>query len=277
MDDLQDFFTTSTIDGWDVILAVLVVVLSIVAARVSRRAMLRLFGRVKGVPGDSARIIANVVKYFVLLVGVGVALNFVGATVQPLTTAAIVAGVVAILVLRGVAGNFGAGLVLQTRGPFKPGDEVELMGYVGTVKELNGRAVVIETVSGDTIHFANGQVVSVPMINRTATGRRRTELEIGATLSTAYDELRNAVATAVRGTKGVLPDPPPTTVAYRLEPDRVVFRVVFHHTSTDSAMVSGDVIDTVAATLQRLEIDATISPAPSIVQTVHVDTPPADA
>lgn len=276
MEDVQDFFTTSKIDGWDVILAVLVVLASIVAARTSRRATLRLFGRVKGVPGDSARIIANVVKYFVLLVGIGVALNFVGATVQPLTTAAIVAGVVAILVLRGVAGNFGAGLVLQTRGPFKVGDDVELMGYLGTVKELNGRAVVIETINGDTIYFANGQVVAVPMINRTETGCRRSEVEIRAGLSTDYDAIRHAAVDAAKATDGVLSEPAPTTITYRLEPERAIFRLVFHHVTTDVATMSGAVIDSIASALRRLDVEATISPAPSDIRTVQVDTPPVE-
>lgn len=274
MDDLQDFFTKSKIDGWDVILAVLVVVASIFVARAARRATIRLFGRVKGVPAESALVLANIVKYFALLVGVGVALNFVGANVQPLTTAAIVAGVVAILVLRGVAGNFGAGLVLQTRGPFKVGDEVELMGHVGVVKELNGRAVIIETVGGDTIYFANGQVVSVPMINRTAQGRRRTELEIRAALSHPYEHIRDVVATSARTVAGVHAQPPPTTVTYRLEPDRVAFRLLFHHTTTDTATISGQVIDIVSNALRELDVEATIAPAPPAVHTVEVETPP---
>jgi hypothetical protein len=50
IDDLQNFFTKSKIDGWDVILAVLVVVLAIVAARASRRATLGLFDESKAFP-----------------------------------------------------------------------------------------------------------------------------------------------------------------------------------------------------------------------------------
>jgi small conductance mechanosensitive channel len=260
MNDVQDFFTTSKIDGWDVILAVLVVVVSIFLARAAKQATLRVLQRIKGVPSDPALVIANVVKYFVLLIGIGTALNFVGATVQPLTTAAIVAGVVAILLLRGIAGNFGAGLVLQTKGPFKPGDEVELMGYVGTVTELNGRAVVIETDAGDTIYFANGQVVSVPMINRSAKGVRRTELEVRAALTRPYDEIRETIRAAVCAAPQVLREPSPVLVTYRLDSSNVTLRVYFSHLPAQARTAPGNVIDAVGAALRAVDSESSIGP-----------------
>jgi small-conductance mechanosensitive channel len=264
MNDVQDFFTKTKLDGWDVILAVLVVIVSIGAARAARGATMRLFSRVKGVPPESARVVANVVKYFVLLVGVGVALNFVGATVQPLTTAAIVAAVVAVLVLRGVAANFGAGLVLQTKGPFKPGDEVELMGHIGTVRELNGRAVVIDTEDGDTIYFANGEVVASPIINRSARGVRRSELEVTTSLPRPYEDIRATIETATRDAEGVQPEPPPDTVTYKTEPDRATLRLYFSHHPTTSRTVVGNVIDAVTSALRALNVDATIGPPPPV-------------
>jgi small-conductance mechanosensitive channel len=274
MNDVQDFFTKSKIDGWDVILAVLVVIVSIGAARAARGATVRLFNRVKGVPPESARIVSNVVKYFVLLVGVGVALNFVGATVQPLTTAAIVAAVVAVLVLRGVAANFGAGLVLQTKGPFKPGDEVELMGHIGTVRELNGRAVVIETEDGDTIYFANGEVVASPIVNRSARGVRRSELEVSTSLARPYEEIRTTIETATRDAEGVHPDPPPETVTFKTEPDRATLRLYFSHDSTASRTVGGNVIDAVTTALRTVNVDATVGRPPPVCLSKDDADPP---
>ena len=65
-------------------------------------------------------------------------------------TVAIVFGVILALALRGIADNFAAGIVLQTRRPIHIGDEVESLGYVGNVLEMDGRAVVIETFDGRT-------------------------------------------------------------------------------------------------------------------------------
>jgi small-conductance mechanosensitive channel len=102
-----------------------------------------------------------------------------------------------VLVLRGVAANFGAGLVLQTGGPFNPGDVVELMGYVGVVKELNGRAVVLETDAGDTTFFPNGEVVSNAMINRSRLAGRRSELEVTVPLDRPPEEIHELTLSAI--------------------------------------------------------------------------------
>lgn len=51
----------------------------------------------------------------------------------------IILGVVLALVLRGIADNFAAGVVIQSRHPVRLGDEIDALRYVGTVRALNGR------------------------------------------------------------------------------------------------------------------------------------------
>ena len=66
-----------------------------------------------------------------------------------------VAVVVLILVLRGVADNFAAGVLIQSRQSVKIGEEIVVEGPDGTlrgvVQELNGRAVLLTTVDGRTV------------------------------------------------------------------------------------------------------------------------------
>jgi small-conductance mechanosensitive channel len=264
MDQVSDFFTTTKIDGWDVILAVLVVGASFLVARAARRGALGVFSRVKGISPDTARIAANTVKYFVLLVGIGVALTFVGATVEPLTTAAIVAGVVAVLVLRGVAANFGAGLVLQTRGPFNPGDLVEVMGYVGVVKELNGRAVVLETDAGDTVFLPNGEVVSNAMINRSLLAGRRSELEVTVPLDRPPQVIHDLTLRAVATAGQVLTTPAPEALTNAIDSDRLTLRLLFFHRPADERNARSQVMDAVAKTLHEAGLTATVGIPPPI-------------
>src|SRR5262245_45119418 len=127
----QDFFSTHTVTGWDLALALVVLIASYVLARLSRRTVTRLLDHVEGVTPDVRSLVERVTFYFVFLVGVGVALSIFGVPVEPLLTAAVIVGVIAVLALRGVAENFAAGVVLQTRRPIQLGDTVESLGHRG--------------------------------------------------------------------------------------------------------------------------------------------------
>src|SRR5215468_7061612 len=56
MDQVSDFFTKTKIDGWDVILAVVVVIASFFLARAARHGTLGVFARIKGVPPETGRM-----------------------------------------------------------------------------------------------------------------------------------------------------------------------------------------------------------------------------
>jgi Flp pilus assembly secretin CpaC len=81
-------------------------------------------------------LLARIVGYLVIFLGVGIALSLVGAPIQPLLAAAIVVVAVLGLALHGIAENFAAGVLLQTRRPIHVGDEVQSLGFEGNVVEI---------------------------------------------------------------------------------------------------------------------------------------------
>jgi Mechanosensitive ion channel len=168
--------TATTIDPWNVVLAVAVAIVGWILSRVTRKAVGKLLTRLQGLSDDLRDLAARAAGYVVLFVGFGIALSIIGVPIQPLLTAVIVIGVVLALALRGIAENFAAGIVLQTRRPIEVGDEVDSLDYVGDVVEMNGRAVIIETFDGRRVHLPNSEVLSNPLVNHTergARGRRR--------------------------------------------------------------------------------------------------------
>lgn len=76
---------------------------------------------------------ARLCGYLVLLVGVAIALSFLGAQLQPLLTAAVLVAALAIIALRGIADNVAAGIIIQTRQPISLGDEILLGEHRGVV------------------------------------------------------------------------------------------------------------------------------------------------
>ena len=123
--------TVTTIDPWDAVLAVAVAIVGWILSRVTRKAVGKLLTRLQGLSDELRDLTARAAGYVVLFVGFGVALSIIGVPIQPLVTAVIVIGVILALALRGIAENFAAGIVLQTRRPIDVGDEVDSLDYVG--------------------------------------------------------------------------------------------------------------------------------------------------
>ena len=87
------------------------------------------------------------------------AFTFLGAQVQPILTASVLIGVVAILALRGVAENFAAGIILQTRRPIQLGDDVDVLDYSGIVREINSSQIEVRLAVGETLDDAVSAIV----------------------------------------------------------------------------------------------------------------------
>ena len=267
-DTLGAVFSASTVSGWDVALAVLVILLGWVGSIFAKRGILLLLTRLRGISADLAALVARLVKYTVLLVAVGIALGFLGASVQPLITAAIIVAVVVALALRGIADNFAAGVVLQTRRPIKVGDEIEVDAYVGTVRDLNGRSVVIRTADGRTIHVPNTQLLQHPVVNHSELGARRSTVQVRVRRDRENaDAVGERLRVAAQEAEGVHRREATTVSTVALSPERVVFAVDFWHHPANARRVTSNVVRALGESAAGERMEAVVSsdlPAPPL-------------
>jgi small-conductance mechanosensitive channel len=261
--DITDLVTDSDITGTEIVIAIVVLVISAFAARMARRAVLDILGKLSGVSEDLRQLAGRFTKYFVLLIGVGVALTFLGASVQPFITAAIIVAVVAALALRGVAENFAAGVVIQTRRPIQLGDDIRAIGHGGVVRELNGRSVVIETDDGQTVHLPNGKVLDNPIINNSTTAAHRTDVEVCSAGSDDVDATMEAILAATTAVAGVLADPAPVVLVRAIAPEEVTTVVRFWHHPSSGALVTSAVVRGIATAERSRGILATVVTTPA--------------
>ncbi|HWK92920.1 MAG TPA: mechanosensitive ion channel domain-containing protein [Luteimicrobium sp.] len=232
-----------SISGWTIVWLLVTAVATWLAARYGRKAVARLLARIDGLSTDYSVTAARLAGYLIALLGIGTGLTILGANVQPLLILVLIVGVAAFLALRGVADNFGASLILQTRKPAHIGDLVESLGYLGTVVELNGRSVVLRTFDGHLVHLPNGKVLAEPLVNRSSPTGNRSMIEVRTTELKRVDELRDVLLGAVRHTNGVRTDPPPDLVWVGSSPDRLVGRLrVWHAPPEDTAAISAIVL-----------------------------------
>ena len=257
MDQISNFFSTSEISGWDVVLAILAVVAGFVGGSLLKRTITAVGRRWPQISPTVINLLARIAKYFVVLLGIGVALVFFGANMQPLLAGIVIVGVVLALALRGIADNFGAAIVLQSRHPIKLGDDVEVQGHRGIVQDMNARSVVIHTLDGRRVHIPNSSVLQNPLTNHSEEGERRSSIAVRMLTTRPFDEMIAIVHGALASIDGVHPRPI-QVLATMIASDRMHLTVRFWHAAPGGAVVSSDVITGVAAALADARIDSAV-------------------
>ncbi len=225
-------------------------------------------------PG-TAHIIARVVKYAVILLGVGIGLSFLGASVQPVLAITLIVVVVMALALRGIASNFAAGIVLQTRHPIKLGDEVEIGGIVGTVAELNGRSVILHTVNGP--HDPRGRTTrSSPSRSSTTPSRGAAQRGAGAGRMLRRRGRRRHRRARERGDGGRAMWHARKAVqvsVVTVSPTRLTLEVSFWHHPLKAVAVTSAVVVALALALESAGRPATVTSEPGAPPLIPPDEP----
>lgn len=258
-------FLSTPISWWQLLLAIASVAAGWVASRFAKKAALGLMVRIPTATPSVTRFVARFVQYTVLLLGVGLGLAFLGANVQPLLAVVIVVAVTAVLVLRGVADNFAASVLIATRQPVVIGDEVMVEGpdgkaLTGTVVDLNSRTVVFVTPDGRTAHVPNSQVLAETFVNNTRHGARRGEVQVrvernGATVEAIVSALSDAAAAV----GGVRTEEAVAVLVSAVSDERLTARVQFWHDPASGLSVTSDVVAALAAVLTGRGWAATVT------------------
>ena len=260
-----------TLSAWDIILALVLLIVAWIVSRAAGKAVRSIAGRLQGIPPEIAVLASRVVRYFVLILGLGMALTALGANMQPVLAATLIIGVAAALSLRGIAENFAAGVVLQTSRPIEAGDVVDIKGYTGVVREMNGRAVVIETFDGAVVYLPNSDTLDNPIVNRSASPGRRSSVEVRADRSRVpADQLVTTVHELTAGVDGVLGEPPVATSLTGIDETRTTVLVTFWHDPSASTAVSSSVVAALAGALAERDPSVSVLSLP-----LPAPTPPA--
>lgn len=81
--------------------------------------------------------------------------------------------------VQGVLGNVAGGVQVISTRPMAAGDFVKIGDISGTVKEVELTYTQLETFSGEMVHIPNSVTATKEIINYTALGRRRLDIQIG--------------------------------------------------------------------------------------------------
>ena len=269
---ISDFLASAKLDGWDLLLALVIVILGWIAASLAKRGTARLVRRIPSATDATVTLVARIVRYGILLLTLGIVLTVLGAPLQPVLAAALIIIAIGVIALRGVASNFGAGLVIQIRRVVHVGDEIEVLDHQGVVTELNGRSVIINTAEGTTVRLPNASVLDSPLVNYTERALYRSELEVRVRGERPWREAHDLIVSALQATEHIRSVPSVEALLALHSPTQSTFRVRFWHEPRHRGELRSAATEALADAFTVAGIDATVAwpvPPPPL-------TPPPD-
>lgn len=115
--------------------------------------------------------------------------------------------------LQTIVNNLVSGVIIAFERPIQVGDQIEIGGKSGTVKEIGVRASKIHNSEGADIIIPNGDLLSQHLINWTMQGRsKRVEFTIGVPYSTNLDVARKLIDGKLKENKNILQTPEPVII-----------------------------------------------------------------
>lgn len=201
---------TEKLTGWlqgaiallpNLVVAILIIIVFWLLARVARGIVRNLIGRVSS-NRQIAGLLATLSYVAVIAIGIFVALGVLelDSTVNRLLAGVGIIGLALGFAFQDLAANFMAGVIMSFQRPFKLDDIVETNGHMGVVEDLSLRSTFIRTFQNQVVMVPNKDIFGNPLVNYSTKRKRRVDLSCGV----AYgDDLAKAKEIAVSAIEGL--------------------------------------------------------------------------
>ena len=211
MENLDQIVDAGSNSFWNLLLAAVAIGGSFWAARYARRAIRGRLRQYDGLDTYAGALIGRMAGWFIVFLGVVLALAILGVDMAGVVLAIVLVAAFLLLTGKSFIENWAAGILLQARAPYRPGDRIETLDYVGTVEMTNSRSVVLRKADGQIIHVPNGDVLNNPLTNQTGDeGGRRCSLEFGVAGGADLDAAERILVESAVSVAGVRSEPVPT-------------------------------------------------------------------
>jgi len=250
LDEIVDVDNVSAVDVGS---AVVIVAVAIVVATIVRRLLTKYLTRLDQLSDPVAMALIRGVTYFIVAIGVLLALPLLGFQIEPAMVLVVVGAILVFFAARPLMEDFSASLILQTRAPFVVGDMIRYDDYIGTVIDIDGRATVIETPTGETVRVRNTTILADPIVNMTSIGHRRSVVEVGVAYGTDLDRAVDVLSGVVANAPLALENPKPRIMVSEFDESAITIQIWVWHLPTvmDEVATRDQVIRSVDRTLRQ--------------------------
>ena len=212
MDNISQIISRS-IGGYSIgsiLSALLTFLICLIVVRLVLKLCSRLLSRANRLNERLQKVILTSLKTLLYLLTIIITAEALGINTSSLTAIMSVLTLGVTLAAEDILGNVAGGLVILFSHPFSLGDEIEVGGTTGTVREISLTHTKIETPDGQIVLQPNREMSSSKIINFTVLGRRRIVYKVTASYDAPTDEVKQACMDAVLAFPAVLKEPTPT-------------------------------------------------------------------
>jgi len=214
----------------NLIIAMLMIAVFFLLARLVRVAVMRVTNRARYRRGQTLGMVLGRLCYWLVLI-IGFALGAViifpefsfAQMIQLFGLGSVAVG----FAFRDVLQNFLTGIILLLSEPFRIGDQIISDNYEGTVETINTRATTIRTYDGRRVVIPNSDLYTMPVVVLTAFERRRIDEDVRITYDSDIAVAKALIMDAIEQAEkeDVLVSPPPTVVVTGYENFYINLRV----------------------------------------------------
>ena len=172
------------------------------------------------------------------------------------------AGLAVGLALQGSLSNFAGGVLLLIFKPYRVGDQIEVLGQTGVVKEIQIFNTILLTADLKTVILPNGSVSNGTIINFTKNGILRGDVQVAVSASNDIDAVKELITAAILEHEHVLKTPSPEIAAIKIADNAVTLSIKPYSLSQHYSKINSDVIETVKLVIEKNKIAVPVQQKP---------------
>jgi small-conductance mechanosensitive channel len=177
-----------------------------------------------------------ITRLLVLVVGYMLAIAASGLPIDKITILLGALGIGIGMGLQNIVNNFVSGIVLIFDGSLKVGDEIEISGQAGRVKEIGLRASTLSTPDGADVIIPNGNILSQNIVNWTFTNDLK-RVMIGFVLSGKELDanlINEVINETIKNIPGVIDQKKPVILYTKVTSENLTLTVRFWSTISNA-------------------------------------------
>ncbi len=174
-------------------------------------------------------VIRRTSRLLIILLGLYFLMRLAGLTefALALLSGTGVLGLIVGFAFKDIAENFLSSLLLSMQRPFKIGDIIEVVGYLGVVNKMTSRATTLVDFNGDHIQLPNATIYKNAIRNLTANPNMREFFDIGIGYDTDIGHAQALAMQLLTQQSVVLQEPEPQVLVHNLGAATCNLRVYF--------------------------------------------------
>ncbi len=211
---LQDSVSRWTSEGiakflWDLIIAILIVVVGKLCIVFVRKVFKRIFARSKKINELMAKFLLKVISGLGWIVVGLVLLDHMGINLAPVLAGLGVTSVILGFAFQESIGNLLSGVMIVINAPFRIGDYVDVGSLSGTVSNMDLMCVTLSTPDNKRITLSNKLVWSNAIVNYSYTVNRRVDMIVSVAYGSDLALVKTLIRNLLTSYPEVLEDPSP--------------------------------------------------------------------